>query len=445
MKRITLLACMIGWTGFVAAQEDEAPKPPPPASIEAPWTDGGFTAEAAAAVVPPGPRQPVPLVGEWPQWMGPRGDGASEPGWLPFGVTVTLEIDWRQHVGRGYSSISISGSRALTLEADGEAVWAVALDIADGQEQWRVKLENPPRSERLEPPLSTPATDGERVYATHPAGLLFALRAADGASVWSRDLVRDFGASPPSYGMSTSPVLLGDRLAVLAGGRGGHNLLVFDPASGELLFSQGPERQGSYSTPVAGVLAGEAQLIVPGSERLYGLRLAGGAPADKQEAWALEGIPYPDRSPLVLSESRVFLAFEEHAAMFEVSAESGTARELWRSEQLSNSYSPAVAHGGSIYGIGRDRILCLDAATGRTLWQEPAGIGTLIRVDDHLVHFGTQSGWLRLVAASPEGFHEAAALPVFPRGKHGVTAPSFGAGRIFVRGRNEIAAVRLSF
>ncbi len=437
--------------------------PPPQAPIEndaassfrvddqtAPWAGGAFAAALAETSVPSGPRPQVPLVGEWPQWMGPRGDGAIEPGLLPGGVSVNLELDWLRPFGQGYSSISVSGSRALTLEADEQGVWAVALDVVDGVELWRAVLSNPSRSDddRVESPLSTPAITGDRVFAIHPAGLLFAFDARDGSGLWTRDLVGEFGASPPSYGMSTSPVLSEGRLVVLAGGREGYNLVVFDPDSGDVLTSLGPAEQGSYSTPVAGTLAGEPQLIMPAGDRLYGVRWgdakrAAAGPAPAEQLWSRLEIPYPDRSPVVLSGGRVFLAFQEYAAMFEVSPESWTVSELWRSVPLSDSYSPAVHHRGSIYGIGSGQLLCLDAATGKTRWQKGASMGSLIRIDDHLVYFGARNGRLRLVAATPDGFVETATVSSTLRG--GATPPSFGAGRIFLRGEDEIAAVRLSF
>jgi outer membrane protein assembly factor BamB len=371
--------------------------------------------------------------------MGPRGDGTLEPGVLPRTASVSLEIDWRQPIGSGHSSISISGNRAVTLERDQGEVWAVALDVADGGVLWRVALPHPerPEDEPLESPLSTPTAVGDRVFAIHPSGLLFALDAADGSRLWSRNLAREFGAVPPSYGMSTSPVLVDGRLFVLAGGREGHNLIAFDPATGETLTSLGPATQGSYATPVVGVVGGKRQLVVPAANSLYAVGSDDGDPL-----WSHAGLPYPDRTPLLLEEDRVFVPFQEFGTMLEVT-ESGDVREIWRSERLSRSYSPAVHHAGAIYGFGGPRLMCLDVASGETLWQQRLGEGSLVRVDDHLIVSSSMGGRLTLVAASPEGYLEKAALKVFPSGGSSFTPPSFGAGRIFLRGATEIAAIRL--
>ncbi|MDH3224534.1 MAG: PQQ-like beta-propeller repeat protein [Gemmatimonadota bacterium] len=315
----------------------------------------------------------------------------------------------------------------------------MALDVGDGRELWRVPLPHPerPEDEPRESPLSTPTAIGERVFAIHPSGLLFALDAADGSHLWSHDLAREFGAVPPSYGMSTSPVLVDGRLFVLAGGREGHNLIAFDPATGEVLTSGGPATQGSYATPVIGVVAGKRQLVVPAANSLYAVGSDGG-----DALWSHAGLPYPDRAPLLLEAGHVFIPFQEFGAMLEVT-ESGDVRELWRSEGLRNSYSPAVHHAGAIYGFGGPRLMCLDVASGETLWQHRLGEGSLVRVDDHLIVSSSMGGGLTLVAASPDGYREKAALEVFPSGGSSFTPPSFGAGRIFLRGAKEIAAIRL--
>jgi len=160
--------------------------------------------------------------------------------------------------------------------------------------------------------------------------------------------------------------------------------------------------------------------------------------------WSHGDLPYPDRDPLLLPEGRIFVPFQEYGAMLQVAGDGAPrdVRELWRSEFLKNSYSPAVHHEGAVYGAGSGYLACLSAAGGETLWKRRFGDISLIRVDDHLVVFGSMSGRLHLVPASPAGYTEAATLSVFSGG-HSLTPPSFAAGRIFLRGAREIAAVRV--
>ena len=124
--------------------------------------------------------------------------------------------------------------------------------------------------------------------------------------------------------------------------------------------------------------------------------------------------------------------------------EPSQVREIWRSERLGNSYSPAVHHEGAIYGFGGGHLTCVNATTGEVLWRHAMGDGSLVRVDDHLVVMAAMRGQLHLVAARPDAYQETAAtLTVFPPGNHSPTPPSAGAGRIFLRGKSEMVVVRL--
>jgi len=396
--------------------------------------------DRTVATSPSGPQTSLHDVGVWPQWMGPAGDGALDVGLLPRGVDVSLELDWRRPIGSGYSSITLFGGRALTLEADGKGIWVLSVDVNTGDEVWRTPLFDPenPAEEHVDSPTSTPTTDGERVFVIHPSGRLFALSADDGGLLWSVDMAKEFGASPPSFGMSTSPVLRGGKLHVLVGGREGFNVLAFHPETGEVLMAVGHGSQGSYATPVMGEVGGARQWVVPAGDRLYGMS------AEGDMLWSQPGLPYPDRDPLLLPDDRIFLALQEFGAMLQVTTEPWAVRELWRSELLSNSYSPVVHHQGAVFGFGGGSLYCLAAATGEALWRQRFGDGALVRLDDHLVILNSMSGKLSLVAASREGYREVASLRVFPSGRYSLSPPSIGAGRIFLRGAQEMAAVRIA-
>lgn len=433
-----------GYSGTIRVGRIHASPPAEPTlRVSLPEPGAGFPFEDLDRLAQPGPRRPVRRTGVWPRWMGPRGDGSTDPGVLPRGSVVALELDWRRPIGRGYSSISVLGAHAVTLEAAEGEVRAIALDVEDGTTLWRTALLDgtSPDDEQLGTPLSTPLLDGERVFVVHPAGRLFALKAADGTLLWWKDLAGEYAAAPPAYGMSTSPVLHDGKLFLMVGGQKGVNLAAFDPATGELLLSVGQARYASYATPVPAGVDAHAALIVPAGDRLYAVN-----PETGGVLWSYEGLSYPDRDPLLLPEERLFLPLQEHAMMLQVQREgkASTVRELWRSERLQNSYSPAVHHEGSLYGFGGASMMCLDATSGAVRWAHPLQGGSLIRVDDHLVALSSAQGILRVVPATPKGYTEAASIAVFAPGDYTATAPSFGAGRIFLRGAREIAAVRLA-
>jgi hypothetical protein len=103
----------------------------------------------------------------------------------------------------------------------------------------------------------------------------------------------------------------------------------------------------------------------------------------------------------------------------------------------------AVAAGGHVYGFGGEFLVCLDAASGRTVWKEKIYPGSLILVDGRLVVQSQGSGLLRVVAATPAGYRELARAEVFAPGALSQTPPSFAGGRLFLRNSDEIVALEI--
>lgn len=380
----------------------------------------------------------TPSTGSWPQWMGLRGDAAAmATGAVPTGTEINLREVWRRPIGSGYSAVSIAGGRAYTLDTDDVYDNLVAFDAGDGQELWRVQL-----AEKSQPSSSTPAVSGGRVFGISPDGKLHAVDATGGRALWFHDLATAFGAQSPSHGVSTSPLLLGDRVLVMAGGKDEHNLIAFDAASGEVAWSVFHATFGSYSSPVAATLGGERQVIVPAARRLYAVR-----PGDGHLLWTREGLGFPDRNPVVVPGGRIFLPIEKSLVMLGVSPPDSGGDSAWRIDELwrrevDESYSPAIYFDGHLFAFDGSDLICLDASSGEERWRQVVSAGgSLILVDGHLVVLGLKDGRLRIVPARMDAYRERASAPVFQ--EESFTSPSFAEGKIFVRNHREIVALEL--
>lgn len=379
---------------------------------------------------------------DWPQWMGPHGDATAEDGGRLLGDVELREL-WRHDAGRAYSSVSVVGSRAFTLEYDGEAYdHVLALDAETGRTVWRRAIG--PGDPRLVP-ASTPAAAGGRVFAMTAFAVLVALDAENGKTLWKNDLHESLGASPPSYGMSTSPLVAGDRLYVLAGGTKDHNLVALDVSSGEVLWSTFYAPSGSYASPVLATIGGERQLIVPAGDRLYGA-----SPEDGTLRWSTEEVVPSYPNPLVLPGERIFLGLElGGGALLRLSrnGDGFEAEQLWREPDLHDTFSPAVYLDGVVYAFSGSQLVALDPDTGRRLWSRSEegpewAVGSLIAVDGRLVVLGGTR--LDVLAASREGGRRLASLSVFGPGGAWYAPPSYASGRIYVRNGSEVVAVEVT-
>jgi hypothetical protein len=98
-----------------------------------------------------------------------------------------------------------------------------------------------------------------------------------------------------------------------------------------------------------------------------------------------------------------------------------------------------VAHAGVLYGFDNALLKALDLETGAALWRERGfGKGSLVKVEDHLVVLG-EDGELALVEPSREGLRVKTRQPVLSG--RCWTPPSVAAGRVYLRGLEEIVAL----
>jgi outer membrane protein assembly factor BamB len=375
---------------------------------------------------------------EWPRLWGPRGDAQAAQPAAPPDADLALRELWRRPLGSGFSGIAVVGGRGFTAETDGTDDHALAFDLETGRTLWRRRLGPTYRGHdgSRDGPIATPAVHAGRVFISGPHGGLFALDAASGAILWQHDLKAEMGANLPFYGFGTSPTPIGDRVVVQVGGGETHGLVAFDGA-----VDHG--KSAGYSTPLVASLAGVPQLVVIGHENVYAVR-----PEDGALLWShkLDEAEEPSRPPIALDGSRVLVPRWSSAILIEVTREGETfgVVERWRSARFKGTYSPGVLHGGHLYGFNAQYLVCLDPASGDVKWRHKANAGALVLVGRHLLVLGEQSGLLRVVEATPEGYRQVAELPAFNAGAASFTHPSIAGGRAYLRNTEELLAVELS-
>src|SRR5207237_1520644 len=82
-------------------------------------------------------------------------------------------------------------------------------------------------------PRVTPTIEDDRVYTLGAVGHLFCFDAATGHIVWQKNLPTDFGTKVPQWGMAGAPLVDGEQLIVLAGGKPGAMVMSFDKKTGD--------------------------------------------------------------------------------------------------------------------------------------------------------------------------------------------------------------------
>jgi outer membrane protein assembly factor BamB len=374
---------------------------------------------------------------EWPRFLGPERNGTSSDAafvraWLEAGLTAL----WRRPSGEGFSGVTTAEDLVFTMDSDGREEFVLALGASDGSERWRLRTGPSPRDNYGgHGPRVTPTVDRGFVFTVSAEGVLLALDAESGAVRWRRSLAKELGWRPPAEGVSSSPLVEGDRIFLMIGGGSGRAVAALERMTGKTLWTSQDDRT-SYSSPVVVSLGGRSQALF-----LTGSRLVSLEPGTGKLLWFYPWETYDFvnvATPILAGGDRVFISsgYDQGAALLQVTANG--REELWRSREMKNHFNNSVHHEGILYGFDGAFLKALDAATGSILWRERGfGTGSLILAGGHLVVL-SEEGELALAAPSRTELRVLSRVSALEG--QSWTPPSLARGRLYLRNQREIAS-----
>lgn len=379
--------------------------------------------------------------GDWPEYRGPHRDGKSPETNVvdSFGETGPKQL-WSTSGGEGYSGLSVVDGRLFTLVSRNKEEVALALDAATGKELWSYRLDDAFRNSFGNGPRSTPTVDGDTVYVLGARAKLAALDAETGEAKWTQDLQKSFGARVPTWGVSTSPLVLGDLLLLDVGGRDGASVAALNKRTGIVKWTAGTDIAG-YSAPLPITVNGVDQVIF-----FTGTQVQSVDPEDGEVLWTRRWRTSYDvnaATPIFIPPNRLFVSsgYDTGAGLYEITAGDGkaSAEEIWTTRGMKNQFSSSIYHDGYIYGFDNSILKCIDPKTGEDVWRARGyGHGSMTYADGKLIVL-SDKGKLGLVEATPEEFRELDSTQIF-NGKTW-TVPTLVDGTLYVRDENRILAL----
>lgn len=387
---------------------------------------------------------------DYAQYRGPKRDGVAH--YLPIAtdwVAKPPKVLWRQPAGGGYAGFAVAGNIAVTIEQRRDQEAVVGYDRKTGRERWLYSY--PAYFQQSEPmggsgPRATPTISGGDVYSLGAQGDLVCLNGQTGQRRWSVNLLEDNHAKNTTWGMTGSPLVVGDLVVVNPGIDPDKNsnqaVAAYDRKSGKRVWSAG-NQPASYSSPQLARLANVDQILLFDAGGLVGLQLT-----DGRELWRQPWKTFSDMNiiqPLVLHGDRVLISSEmaNGSALLQLrhSSEQWSVEEVWQSRSLCSKYANPVAFQEHIYGMSNGILTCVELATGKRCWKGGRyGHGQLLLTGDILL-ISTETGALAAVLADPGGFNELGKFALFD-GKTWNT-PALAGNQLFLRNHHEMACLEL--
>jgi len=374
----------------------------------------------------------------WPQWRGPNRDGISkETGLLKQWPADGPPLVWKAAgAGRGYSSFSIADGKLYTMGLRGDREYVVAFDVATGKEAWATPHGSAFRNDRGDGPRGTPTVDGDRVYALGGSGDLSALDARTGKIVWSKNVLKAFGGENITWGISESPLVLGNKVLVNPGGPGA-SIVALNKADGSLIWKSQSDGAG-YSSGVPMEINGSTQVVFFTSERAVGL--------DAKDGRLLWDYSRPSNrtanvaTPIVRA-NRVFISsdYGTGGGVVEIKPDN-KAQEIWFTKDMRNHHSSSVLIGDYLYGFSSAILTAIKFDTGEIAWRDRSvGKGSLVYADGNLYCF-SENGVVGLVEATPNGYKEYGRFRLPQNELPTWTHPVVAGGRLYLRDQDTIYA-----
>ncbi len=388
----------------------------------------------------------------WPQWRGPNRDGISrETGLLDSWPSEGPPVAWKASgLGKGYSSVAVTGNRIYTMGKFGDETRLVALSTDGGSVLWTT-----PVGGGKEPNCS-PTVDGDLVFGISHGGDLLCANAETGREVWRKNFEQDFGGKMMSmWGFSESPTVDGDRLIVTPGAQRAM-MAALDKRTGNVIWqaampsnvgSAGQDGAGYSSIAIsnAGGVKQYVQLVGRGvisvdartGKMLWGYnRIANGT----------ANVPTP-----IVTGDFVFCSSgygDGGAALLRLtgSRTGVNVDEVWykKSNELQNHHGGMILIGDYVYmGHGHNNgfPVCFDLKSGRDAWRPGRGPGSgsaaVVCADGHL-YFRYENGVMALIEATPSEYKLKGEFKIGIKNGQSWAHPVISDGRLYLRDQHEM-------
>ncbi len=419
------------------------------------------------------------LADDWPQFLGPKRDGI----WREEGILEKFPAGgpkkiWSAKLGGGYAGASIASGKVFVADFrktdDSSVERIVCFDAAKGTQLWATPYPVAYKGIGYAAgPRCTPLVDGEFVYTVGAMGDLTCLAVKNGKTIWSKNYVKDYSAKVPIWGFASHPLIDGDKLICVTGGKDDKLVIAFDKLTGkELWHSQELAADCGYAAVMIYEFNKVRTAVIWHQNAVVGLD-----PDTGKRLWKYD---FPVRfaltapTPRQLGTDKLFVtAFYDGPVMLKIVDNKPTVE--WKGKSASeqadktdglHSIMPTpFIKDGHIYGVcSYGELRCLKADTGERVWstRKPT-VGTateegkptrwgnafLVQHEDRFFLFN-EKGELVIAKLTPKGYEEIDRAPILaPTNKDAGRKvvwvyPAFAGKKMYVRNDEELVCVDLA-
>jgi len=383
------------------------------------------------------------------QWRGPERRGVYQETYLQnFWPPEGPQMVWsNEDIGNGFGSPSFLENRVYICGEIDSMACLLALDL-NGKILWKTAFGREWTGSYPGSRMAPTIHEG-LIYVSSGMGNLACIELKTGKLKWKAN-GSDLHGALPMYGHSESPLIDGDMVFFMPGGRD-TNVVALNRLNGKIIWTcKGRGERPAYNSPLLIKYDERSILVVFSAYSLLGIDAKTGA-----LLWIHEQVNTPvaerklgngdTHSNTVWYENGFiyYVAGDGNGAVKLALEDKGRAvRQVWRNPLADNYMGGFIISGEKIYTCSDSRksLLCLDANTGIILDSLKCGTGAIIS-DGRKLYYYNQKGEVRLINPDkgkmevvsffkvPKGTQEHFSHPVINRGilyiRHGKALMAF--------------------
>ncbi|MEM6692150.1 MAG: PQQ-binding-like beta-propeller repeat protein [Planctomycetota bacterium] len=378
-------------------------------------------------------------------WKGFLGDGSASGSEAPQQIDASEQgnIAWRIEIpGRSVAGPVVAGDVIFTTSSsgpEGRTLWLTGVSLNQGEVLFEHAIEvtgRPHHHPTGAGSAPTPVTNGECFVAFYSSNDLVCVE-KDGRVRWIRALGLDHPKTGNDLGMSSSPVIIGDKVFVLGQSQGNAFVHSVDLKTGGDVWQVERPRVANWASPLA-VATKPPMLIVQGGDGVTSLN-----PETGETFWSLD---YPDSTiPSPSTNGDVLMLPGSKLLAMDLKGyrpETGKIpQELFEDRKLSTSNASVALSSNRLYSLKSSILTAADSRTGEVFWKERlTGIkrswATPLVIDDQIYVCGSGG---EIVVIKDDGDSATVVSETELDGEI-LGSPAVADGRLLVRATDSLVA-----
>jgi len=339
------------------------------------------------------------------QWRGDGRDGIyHETNLLKEWHSDGPELLWfYEGLGDGHTSAAIANGKIYLTGYTNDKVVLTVLDLSG---KLVAKKEIGDDKYNGHPgPRSTVCVNEGKLYIYTSLGVIYCIDEVSLVLVWSQDLFKDFGGKTLWWGVTESPLIVGEKIFMTPGGPT-HNIVAFNKNTGDLLWtSPGEGTASAYCSPQFISDQSVPMVVTSTFEYIIALNADTG-----DKLWSFprtsEWNNHPN-TPLYYNNMIFSPTGDGGGSVMLRLKDGGKDVELvWENLEVDTQMGGAVKIGNYVYASGnKNRFwFCVDWNTGETMYKVRDMAACSVISAEGLLYCYSERGTMNLVKPNPEQF-----------------------------------------